>query len=141
MNFTEKIKNSWWVILSFIFFLNGLGFLYIGFKHNNRNWILEGITYEIPWVFYFILSANYGFVTPTKLVMSFALIMMLIGVIRSIWVAVKLIDVYQNNEKYTIKQTNFNHQSPPQRNNDNSSGLGCCLCLVCVFIVFMIIIF
>ena len=62
MNLTEKIKNSWWVILSFIIFLNGLGFMYIGFKHNNRNWILEGITYEFPWFFYlsplvvFILS-------------------------------------------------------------------------------------
>ena len=60
MNTLEKIKNSWWVILSFIMFLNGFGFIYIGTKHYNKNWILEGIIYELPWFIYFVIYANYG---------------------------------------------------------------------------------
>ncbi len=160
MNLTEKIKNSWWVILSFIFFLNGLGFLYIGFKHNNRNWILEGITYEVPWIFYFIIYGIYGLSGPTTQMISFTLVSTLISIIRSVWVAVKLIDVYENNEKYTIKQTNLNHASNNQTNSNhasrnqtnlnhassnqsksnNSFSGGCCLCLICIFIIFLVMI-
>ena len=139
MNLFEKIKNSWWVILSFIIFLNGLGFLYIGFKHNNKNWILEGITYEFPWFFYIILYIVYGLSIPTSIIIAFAVILMLIGVIRSVWVAIKLADVYDNNEKYTIKQTNLN-QSKNQSKNSDTHNIACCLCLICIFIVFAIII-
>lgn len=140
MNFVDKIKNSWWVILSFIIFFNGFGFIYIGLKHNNRNWILEGITYEFPWFFYLIVFAFYGISIPSTLIVAFAAIITLIGIIRSIWVAVKLADVYDNNEKYTIKQTNLNHQPVHQENNNRSAGLGCCFCLICIFIIFALII-
>lgn len=141
MNLAEKIKNSWWVILSFIIFLNGLGFMYIGFKHNNRNWIIEGITYEFPWFFYFIIFAIYGISVPSTLIITFSVILMLISVIRSVWVAVKLADVYDNNEKYTIKQTNLNHSSNSQNKGGNSHNFACCLCMICIFIIFLVIIF
>ena len=150
MNLTETIKNSWWILLSFIFILNGLGFLYIGFKHNNRNWILEGIIYEVPWIFYFIIYGIYGLSGPTTQIISFALILMLISIIRSVWVDTKLADVYKNNEKYTIKQTNLNHASSNQTNlnhasnnqskSNNSFSGGCCLCLICIFIIFLVMI-
>lgn len=140
MDTIEKIKKSWWVILSFIFFLNGLGFLYIGFKHNNKNWVLEGITYEVPWFFYFLLYAMYGLPSsPTELMISFCLILMLISIIRSAWVAVKLADVYDNNEKYTIKQTVLATPVNGQANDSKSTSMACCLCLVVIFIIFMII--
>lgn len=138
MNLTEKIKNSWWVILSIIIFLNGLGFLYIGFKHNNRNWILEGITYEFPWFFYFIIFAIYGVSVPSTLIINFALILMMISIIRSIWVDIKLADVYDNNEKYTIKQTNLNHSVNNQNKDNGSSSICCCLCLIFIFIIFAV---
>ena len=139
MNLAEKIKNSWWVILSFVMFLNGLGFMYIGFKHNNRNWVLEGITYELPWFFYFIIFAIYGQSIPTSLIISFSLILMLISVIRSVWVAIKLAEVYGNNEKYTIRQTNLNH-SVKNQNGNGSHHVGCCFCMICIFIIFALII-
>lgn len=138
MNLAEKIKNSWWVILSFIIFMNGLGFMYIGFKHNNRNWILEGIIYEFPWVFYIIIFAVYGISVPSTLIFTFAVILMLISIIRSVWVAIKLADVYDNTEKYTIKQTNLNRTANAKKND--SPNIGCCFCLICIFIIFAIII-
>lgn len=140
MDTIDKIKKSWWVILSFIFFLNGLGFLYIGFKHNNKNWVLEGITYEVPWFSYFIIYSMYGMPSnPTSLILSFCLILMLVSIIRSVWVAVKLADVYDNNEKYTIKQTVLATPVNEQKNDGNSTGAACCLCLVVIFIIFLII--
>ena len=138
MNTADKIKSAWWVILSFILFLNGLGFIYIGFKHNNKNWVLEGITYEFPWFFYFIIFGMYGNSPASTTLTAIALLLMLISIIRSIWVAVKLIDVYENNEKYTIKQTNLNQQ-PAGQKKDNNGSLNCCLCLVFIFIIFALI--
>ena len=126
MNTIEKIKKSWWVIFSIIMFLNGFGFIYIGFKHNNKNWILEGLTYEFPWFFYFIVYAIYGMSTPATLMIALAMILLLIGIIRSIWVAVKLADVYDNNEKYTIKQTVMDTPVNNSENNNNSSTTATC---------------
>ena len=144
MNTLEKIKRSWWVLLSFLFFLNGFGFVYIGLKHDKRNWILEGITYEIPWVMYFIVYASFhvdkiSMSNPTQLIIVLALVLMIVSIVRSIWAAIKLADVYDYNEKYTIKQTNLNPSVSSQNNNDNASKFACCLCLVVIFLVFAII--
>lgn len=142
MNTLEKIKRSWWVLISFIFFLNGFGFIYIGAKHNNRNWILEGIIYELPWLLYFIMFGLYGtpigFNVPGTFVFL-SVVMMLVSIIRSIWVAVKLADVYDNEEKYTIQSTVLTKQTHRTDDNTNSTW-GCCLCILVIFIIFMIII-
>lgn len=143
MNTVDKIKNSLWVIPSFIAYLNGLGFIYIGFKHNNRNWILEGVMYELPWCIYLIFFAKYGAVNdmahPSRLIITFASILLLVSIIRSIWVAVKLCDVYDNEEKYTIKPIILNNKSNVNGNNGSNSNTGCCLCIIAIFVIFAVI--
>lgn len=140
MNIIDKIKKSWWVIFSIIFFINGFGFIYIGYKHNNKNWILEGITYELPWLFYFIIFAIHGMPsTPAEISIAFALIIMLVGIIRSIWVAVKLADVYDNNEKYTIKSTVLAEPVNNKENDKSQSSMKCYFCIAVIFIIFAII--
>ena len=144
MNAFEKIKRSWWVIISFFLFLNGFGFVYIGFKHSNRNWVLEGITYEIPWLMYFIVYGAFhvdkvSMSNPTAMILSFALILMLVSIVRSICVAIKLADVYEYNEKYTIKQTNLNPSTTGQNNQDSSTKFACCICALCIFFIVVII--
>lgn len=140
MSISEKIKRSWWVILSFIIFLNGFGFIYIGLKHNNKNWLLEGIAYEFPWFFYFIVYATCGYPSSAvSAIIAFALLLLLVCIIRSIWVAIKLADVYDNTEKYTIQQTALNSHKQVPTNDDNSSKMGCCICIVCLFFLFAII--
>ncbi len=141
MNTIEKIKRSWWVILSFIMFLNGFGFIYIGTKHNNKNWILEGVMYELPWFLYFVIYGMYG--TPkglnvTATFILIAVVLLFISIIRSVWVAVKLADVYDNEEKYTIQSTVLTKQTH-KKNDDSKSTAGCCLCLIVIFILFLII--
>lgn len=144
MDSLEKIKRSWWVIISFILFLNGFGFVYIGFKHNNKNWILEGIAYEIPYFIYFIVFSAFNvkivnMSNPTGLLVAIAFILMLVSIVRSIWVAVKLADVYEYSEKYAIKKTNLKHSSTTQKNEDSSSKFTCCICLICIFLFFAIL--
>ena len=149
MNLTDKIKNSWWVILSLVIVLNGVGFIYIGSKHNNRNWIIEGIIYEVPWFFNFTLFGVYGLSYPTSTLISLGLILMMISIIRSVWVAVKLGYVYDNYEKYTIKQTNLNtsaknnnannttnNTNNSNKKDDNMSSICCCICIIAIFIIF-----
>jgi hypothetical protein len=141
MNTIEKVKRSWWVIISFIMFLNGFGFIYIGSKHNNRNWILEGIIYELPWFFYFVVYAIYGDpigFNVTGTFVAIAMMLLFISIIRSVWVAVKLADVYDNEEKYTIQSTVLTKQTQNQ-DDDSKSTMGCCLCIILIFIIFMII--
>lgn len=60
--------------------------------------------YEIPWFFYFVFLATYGAPegltsNPTGLIILFAILLMLVSIVRSIWVAVKLLDVYDLEEK------------------------------------------
>ena len=105
MNFIVKIVKSWWVILSFIMFLNGIGFIYIGTKHSNHNWIIEGIIYEIPWFFFAIFLAIYGIPTifspnPSTAIILFAVLLMFVSIIRSFWLAIKLANLYDTNEMY-----------------------------------------
>ena len=59
MNTLEKIKRSWWVLFPFTVAFPGFGFIYIGMKSSNNNWILEGITYELPFFFYILASAAF----------------------------------------------------------------------------------
>lgn len=136
MNAFEKIKHSLWVLISFIPMLNGFGFVYIGFKNNNRNWIFEGVMYEIPWIAGIIFSENSAVLD--KLVI-FAIILMLVSIIRSIWVAIKLADVYDNEDKYTVRPTVVNNHNKPKENNNGLASFGCCLCIIVIFIVFAII--
>lgn len=142
MNVLEKIKKSWWVILSFIMFLNGFGFIYIGLRENNRNWLIEGIIYELPWFIYLIFFGIYDLplfsITPTHLILLLAFIMLFVSIIRSIWVAVKLADVYDNEEKYAIQVTELK-SNPSQDQDSPFASLGCCLCIIVIFILFVII--
>ena len=145
MNVFEKIKRSWWVILSFIAFLNGTGFIYIGAKHNNKNWILEGIAYEIPWFLYFVYFVMFGdpnldFLIPSSLILLLAMIVMFVGIVRSVWVAVKLADVYDNVEKYTIQSTVLDNKGNEEGNRNLPADIGCCLCIIAIFVIFLIIV-
>lgn len=133
MNIVEKIKKSWWVIISVIPFFNGFGFVYIGLKNNNRYWVLEGVMYEIPWLFSIILADNDAVL---NVMTSVASVVMLVSIIRAIWLAIKLADVYDNEDKYTVRPTAINNHNKPQQKDSSSSSFICCLCLIVIFVAF-----
>ena len=138
MNALEKIKRSWWVIFSVIIIFNGLGFIYIGAIHDNRNWILEGVIYEIPWVFGIIFSD----IDPVlNVYVAIAMIMMLVSIVRSVWVAIKLADVYDNEEKYAVQAATVNNSKIPQENKDFPTTVACVSCLILIFIAYSILAF
>lgn len=143
MNIVDKLIKSWWVILSFIMFINGFGFIYTGLKHDNRNWIIEGIIYEIPWIFNIIYLLIYGFnpfkLTPAGPVLLFALLLLIVSIIRSFWLAIKLWDVYDNNDKYAQNPTELSNPHKVKQNGKLSSGPVCCLCIAAVFFMFAVI--
>lgn len=143
MNVFEKLIKSWWVILSFICFLNGFGFVYIGSRHSNQNWIIEGVIYEIPWFFYIIYLIIYGFnlfkLNPADYVFFIALLLQLICIVRSVWVAIKLWDVYDNNDKYAQNPIELKNPNKSQHNDNPSIYSTCCLCLAVIFFIFAII--
>ena len=134
MDITGKILRSWWVLLSFIPLLNGFGFLYIGFRHDNKNWFLEGIMYEVPWAFGVIFVYSQAIVNP---IYGIIFLLMIISIVRSFWVAVKLGDVYDNEEKYSVRPTVIKQNDGSQKNN-LSVYWSCCVCMIAIFIVFVL---
>ncbi len=142
MKTSEKIVKSLWVLLSFILFLNGFAFIYVGTRHRYKNWIIEGIIYEIPWFFYFLYFAIYqtnpvGF-DSIDLILSIAFLLYFICIIRSFWVASKLWNVYDNNEKYTYNPVELKNPNESRPKDDSSAGPLCCLCIAIIFIIFAI---
>lgn len=140
MNASQKLLKSWWVILSFVLFINGFGFIYIGTKHNNQNWIVEGVIYEVPWFFYFIYYSIYGFIpagfNQVDYILSLALLLFFISIVRSFWVAVKLWDVYDNFDKYAHNPIELTNPHKPQESQNNSKVPICCLCIAIMFFIF-----
>ena len=135
MTTAEKILKSWWAIFSAILFLNGLGFIYIGIRNNNRNWIIEGIIYEIPWVF-----GVYFVDTPMSLIYSWICIVdVLVAIVRSVWVAIKLGDVYENEEKYRVQTTIVNNSNVASQNDSFPIGTACCTGIILIFIAYAIL--
>lgn len=142
MNVLGKIKRSWWVLLSFIMFINGFGFIYIAVKYNNKNWLLEGIIYELPWFLYLLYVAIFGVpllkINPASGMAVIAILLLFVSIIRSVWVAVKLADVYDNEEKYTIQTTQLTKKTNKVTDSKKST-IGCCVCIIVLFIIFAII--
>ena len=142
MNVLGKIKRSWWVLLSFIMFINGFGFIYIAIKYNNKNWLLEGIIYEVPWFLYLLYVAIFGVpllkINPASGMAVIAILLLFVSIIRSVWVAVKLADVYDNEEKYTIQTTQLTKKTN-KATDSKKSTIGCCVCIIVLFIIFAII--
>lgn len=86
----KKIFKSWWVILSLLPSFNGLGLIYLGCRSRNKSWIIEGIAYEVPWIF--AISNAYS---PNIFVMAgFAVVFWFMSIIRSFWLAFLFMDAY-----------------------------------------------
>ena len=57
----RKTSSSYWVIFSFIMFLNGIGLIIVGLNRNRQRWALEGAFFELLWVLVFIFAGLVDF--------------------------------------------------------------------------------
>lgn len=141
MDTFEKIKKSWWVLFPFTLIFPGFGFIYIGMKASNKNWIIEGITYEMPWLFYFIACSMF----PAKVMVTYYIWLILlaafIALVRSIMVAVKLIDVYEMNNvpKISTSTSSGTSTTASNKKDSDSNWPACCACIFLIFVIFAII--
>lgn len=141
MDTFEKIKKSWWVLFPFTLIFPGFGFIYIGMKASNKNWIIEGITYEMPWLFYFIACSMF----PAKVMVTYYIWLILlaafIALVRSIMVAVKLIDVYEMNNvpKISTSTSSGTSTTASSKKDSDSNWPACCACIFLIFVIFAII--
>lgn len=95
----DRIISSLWVALSFLPFMNGIGFLYVGSKTFRGSWFLEGIVYELPWIAMFL------FMPLHQWAMIFAaagagMIFSIIAFARSLIVNKEYQNILDNNEPY-----------------------------------------
>ena len=64
---------------------------------------------------------------------------MLLSIIRSIWVAIKLADVYDNEEKYSVRPTIVKNEKAKQADDKLSPQMTCCGCVFLIFIIAVMI--
>ena len=144
MDTFDKIKKSWWVLFPFTFLFPGVGFIYIGLKSSNKNWIIEGIAYQMPWLFYYIASAMFSFDEMAPYYVWLMILAVFIALIRSIIVALKLIEVYEKNDVPRVSATTYStpnsggSTASSNTGDKDSNWPGCCGCLILIFIIFAI---
>lgn len=144
MDTFDKIKKSWWIVFPFTVAFSGLGFIYIGMKSSNRNWILEGITYELPFFLYLIASTIYSSQVMVVYFVWIFLLAAFIALIRSIMVAIKLFDVYEM-ETPRVSATpvsdsnNSRASSAVNKVKEKSNFKECCCCVIVIFAIFALI--
>lgn len=79
----QKITSSLWVLVSFVPFFNGLGFVYIGNKYANANWFAEGILYEVPLILGVLTLPN---IAVSTVFFTIGTLASFVSIIRSIMV-------------------------------------------------------
>ena len=94
------LVRSLWVIASLFAFINGLGFIYMGYMTNNRYWMLEGVIYELPWLLILFLTLLAPDLFSLLYLGLFASALQLVSIVRSVWVDYKYIKFLHRNEKY-----------------------------------------
>ena len=77
----SRITSLLFFIISAIPIINGIPIIYAGFSNSDRNKVLEGIIYEIPWALLFI-TVNNDFLSNILAMIGLAL--NLVSIIRSI---------------------------------------------------------
>ncbi|WP_405304070.1 hypothetical protein [Methanobrevibacter sp.] len=110
-------------------------------KASNKNWIIEGITYEMPWLFYFIACSMFPAEIMVRYYIWLLLLAAFIALVRSIMVALKLIEVYEKNNvpRVTATTTSGGSTTAENKKGSDSNWSNCCGCLIAIFIIFAII--
>ena len=101
----SRITSLLFFIISAIPIINGIPMIYSGFSNSDRNKVLEGIIYEIPWALLFI-TVNNDFLSNILAMIGLAL--NLVSIIRSIIVnyemeSLSLNVFYENTSQSSIK--------------------------------------
>ena len=114
---TWKIMNLFWIIFSFIFLLNGVGIIYAGHKANNRNWLIEGIVYQLfptSLILLLMIDPNSSFgVTLTGIY----LLTWVVCIVRTFFIANNYLK-YMKNKNIT---NNMYNSRPINQNNHQTS--------------------
>ena len=80
----STLEKTFLILLSLFPFLNGMTFVYMGSKESNRNWIIEGLVYELPWFLQFLFAYNDDLATTFA---GFGLLFMFICLFRTVYVS------------------------------------------------------
>lgn len=71
-----RFFNSWWILLTFVFYLNWIAFMYISARAKKKSWAVWGFIYAIPFMMIFfelydVNSRHYDFFMSTGIISTF----------------------------------------------------------------------
>ena len=119
----SRITSLLFFIISAIPIINGIPMIYSGFSNSDRNKVIEGIIYEIPWALLFI-TVNNDFLSNILAMIGLAL--NLVSIIRSIIVnyemeSLSLNVFYENTSQSAIKTPIMNEVAINEDTKENKA--------------------
>ena len=119
----SRITSLLFFIISAIPIINGIPMIYSGFSNSDRNKVIEGIIYEIPWALLFI-TVNNDFLSNILAMIGLAL--NLVSIIRSIIVnyemeSLSLNVFYENTSKSALKTPIMNEVAINEDTKENKA--------------------
>lgn len=107
-SFMWKIRHLWWILISFIFLVNGLGLIYAGFQADERLWKIEGTIYELI-VAIFITAVGIPLTSNlTSFITGLYLLSWIMSIIRSFIIRNQYLEKIRHN-KY--QNSRYYHES------------------------------
>ena len=100
----RRVKNSLWVLFSFIPIFNGLGFVYIGNKTSNHKLFVSGLIYEMPWVLYNLTYTNMSI---ANIFIFLSVLSMFISLIHGIIVVLSNDEIYDSKYDFSDVEKPF----------------------------------
>ena len=114
----STLEKTFLILLSFILIINGLTFVYMGSKESNRNWIIEGFVYELPWILLFLFVYNDDLGTTLA---GFALLFMFICILRTVYVSFTYKKEIGSNSRESVRATTFQTDFQFTKRNINTT--------------------
>lgn len=110
-----RLAHSWWILISFIFLLNGLGLYYAGYSADEKLWRIEGITCELI-VVIFIIVANVAIGSSISSFMAgIYIISWIISIIRSFMIRNKYLEKINHNKYQNTRYNQKRNEIPNNR--------------------------
>ena len=129
-----EILHSLWIIPSIIVFINGLGLMYTGLRVHKRQWFIEGVIYELPYILFQVIFNDVYTNDPMNMTLRMlSFLAISLSLIRSIMIRKTFIQLLKN-EKHSdvedlsthsssISEINAIENNKNQKININTAGL------------------
>ena len=107
-----EILNSLWILPSIVVFINGIGLIYAGLRVHKRQWYIEGIIYEIPYlIFQYVFDDVYTNDSLNLTIRALCFLAISLSLIRSIMIRKTYLKMLKSQKHQKQEKSNAENQT------------------------------